>query len=166
MKSEVEIIGTALFGKSWMSQVAENLIGTDGNPLTRQAIQNWHRSDRLPQWAKSELKKVAQKRLSEIQAINDTFNNHDSVVNQVVDNFIHWNGSKLNAQSSIYCQLRFGADKYNNEVCEAEISLEPKTGEGWQKHQFDEKYFQRDLLNIRKILREKLDPIFAIPVEN
>lgn len=162
MKTEIEIIGTALFGKSWMSQIAENLVGKDGEPLTRQAVQNWQRSDRVPHWAKAELKIIAQKRLTEIQAINDMFNNHEQEVGRVIGNFIYQSGTKLTVNSVVYCQLRFSADKYNNEIYQAEISLEPKNVDGWQKHQFDEKHFQRDLINIRKILKEKLQLIYAV----
>ena len=69
MKTEIQTIGEALFGKSWMTQIAENLVGNDGNPITRQAVQNWHRHNRVPVWAKEQLKKLAAARLAEIQAI-------------------------------------------------------------------------------------------------
>lgn len=37
--SEIETIGQAIFGKSWMAQIAVNLKNAKGEPLTRQTVQ-------------------------------------------------------------------------------------------------------------------------------
>lgn len=67
--SEIETIGQAIFGKSWMAQIAANLKNAKGKPLTRQTVQNWHRRGKLPEWAKEQLETLVKKRENEIKAI-------------------------------------------------------------------------------------------------
>ena len=38
--------------------------------------------------------------------------------------------------------------------------------QGWQSHQFDEKYFMRDVVNLDEVLSEKLNDSMAIFDEN
>lgn len=72
-KSEIERIGTAMFGKSWMAQIAANLKNAKGEPLTRQTVQNWHRRGNLPDWAREQLETLVKKRENEIKAIAPIF---------------------------------------------------------------------------------------------
>ena len=163
MKTEIQIIGEALFGKSWMSQVAENLKDQNGNSITRQSVQNWHRHNRLPVWAKDDLKKLAVKRLAEIQELNKSFDDYDFVVNEAIDNFLWWNQSKITVESKIYCKLEFSNDEFNNEKHHAVITLEKPTDlSDWHTLDFDEKYFMRDVINIRSELKKKLERSFAV----
>lgn len=69
--SQIEKIGTALFGKSWMTQIGEHLTNANGEPLSRQSIQNWHRRDNLPKWAIEQLASISKQRLLEVEAINN-----------------------------------------------------------------------------------------------
>lgn len=163
MKTEIEIIGKALFGKSWMTQIAENLKDQNGESITRQSVQNWHRHNRVPMWAKDQLKKIASVRLSEIQELNKLFDNYDFVVNDAIESFLWWNQSKITIESSIYCKLEFSQDEFNNEQYHATITLEKPTDLGdWHVLNFDEKYFMRDMINIRNELKKKLQRIFAV----
>ena len=69
------------------------------------------------------------------------------------------NGSQLSPQAKVYCRLRFN----NNGFFKADIQLqEPKDKSGWQAHQFDEKYFIRDLVNITRILSEKMQDVMSV----
>ncbi|WP_347455684.1 hypothetical protein [Acinetobacter thermotolerans] len=163
MKTEIEIIGTALFGKSWMTQIAENLKDQNGESLTRQSVQNWHRHNRLPMWAKEQLKKLAAARLAEIQELNKTFDDYDFVIDEAIENFLWWNQSKITVESSIYCKLEFSHDEFNNEQHHAAITLEkPSDLNDWHILNFDEKYFMRDMINIRSELKNKLQRSFAV----
>ena len=101
MKTEIQIIGEALFGKSWMTQIAENLKDQNGESITRQSVQNWHRHNRVPMWAKEQLKVLAAVRLAEIQALSKTFDDYDFVVDEAIENFLWWNQSKITNESSI-----------------------------------------------------------------
>ncbi|WLF84821.1 hypothetical protein [Moraxella sp. ZY210820] len=69
--SEIEKIGTALFGRSWMAQVGHYLVNANGESISRQTVQSWHNRDNLAPWAKEQLKDIAQTRLKEIQEINE-----------------------------------------------------------------------------------------------
>ena len=67
--SQIEKIGTALFGKSWMAQVANVLTNSNGEQLSRQTVQSWHNRDNVPSWALQQLSVIANQRLIEIQSI-------------------------------------------------------------------------------------------------
>ena len=67
--SQIEKIGTALFGQSWMAQVASVLTNSNGEQLSRQTVQSWHNRDNVPMWALQQLSVVANQRLIEIQSI-------------------------------------------------------------------------------------------------
>lgn len=163
MKTEIEIIGTALFGKSWMTQIAENLKDQNGESITRQSVQNWHRHNRVPMWAKEQLKKLAAVRLAEIQELNKSFDDYDFVVDEAIEKFLWWNQSKITIESSIYCKLEFSHDEFNNEQHHATITLEKPNDLGdWHMLNFDEKYFVRDMINIRSELKNKLQRSFAV----
>lgn len=163
MKTEIQIIGEALFGKSWMSQIAENLKDQNGKAITRQSVQNWQRNNRVPLWAKEQLKTLATVRLNEIQALNKTFDNHDFIVSEAIEKFLAWSQSKITVESNIYCKLEFTHDEFNNEQHHATITLEKPTDlSDWHVLSFDEKYFLRDMINIRSELKEKLQRSFAV----
>lgn len=163
MKTEIQIIGEALFGKSWMTQIAENLKDQNGESITRQSVQNWQRNNRVPMWAKEQLKKLAAARLAEIQELNNTFDDYDFVVSEVIESFLWWNQSKITIESSIYCKLEFSNDEFNNEQYHATITLEkPTDSSDWHVLNFDEKYFMRDMINIRNELKKKLQRSFAV----
>ena len=67
--SQIEKIGQALFGQSWMAQVASVLTNSNGESLSRQTVQSWHNRDNVPNWALQQLSTVANQRLVEIQSI-------------------------------------------------------------------------------------------------
>ena len=67
--SKIEKIGTALFGQSWMAQVASVLTNSNGEQLSRQTVQSWHNRDNVPMWALQQLSVVANQRLIEVQSI-------------------------------------------------------------------------------------------------
>lgn len=162
-KTVIETIGTALFGDSWMSQIAKNLNGLDGNAITRQAVQNWHRSDRVPLWAKNQLSKLAKKRLNDLIDLNNLFDNYESVVNSAIEHFLWWNQSKLDVSSVIYCKLTFETNDLGFDTHQAIITLDqPDCLQDWHTLKFEEKYFIRDMINIRDELKKKLSRSFAV----
>lgn len=67
--SQIEKIGTALFGQSWMAQVASVLTNSNGEQLSRQTVQSWHNRDNVPTWALQQLSVIANQRLIEVQSI-------------------------------------------------------------------------------------------------
>ena len=70
MKTEnFVLIGQALFGESWQSQVAD-FLDIDTND-----IQDWIRSDRIPNWVNDDLIKLADMRLEQIHHVIDVLHN-------------------------------------------------------------------------------------------
>ncbi|WP_019520465.1 hypothetical protein [Faucicola boevrei] len=67
--SQIEKIGIALFGQSWMAQVARVLTNSDGKSLSRQTVQSWHNRDKVPNWALHQLLFIANQRQLEIDSI-------------------------------------------------------------------------------------------------
>ena len=67
--SQIEKIGIALFGQSWMAQVASVLTNSNDESLSRQTVQSWHNRNNVPNWALQQLSTVANQRLVEIQSI-------------------------------------------------------------------------------------------------
>lgn len=104
--------------------------------------------------------------LKEVQALNKSFDDYDFIVNDAVESFLQWNQSKITIESCIYCKLEFSHDEFNNEQHHATITLEkPMDLSDWHVLSFDEKYFMRDMINIRSELKKKLQRIFAVKKE-
>lgn len=70
MKTEnLVLIGQALFGESWQSQVADFL------NIETQDIQDWIRSGHIPNWVNDDLIKLADMRLEQMHHVLDLLNN-------------------------------------------------------------------------------------------
>lgn len=162
--SQIETIGTALFGQSWMAQVASVLTNEKGQELSRQTVQSWHNRDNVPAWAKAELKSIAAKRKNEVNAMYELLNpeNAQAAKQKAIDLFLSWNADKINAETVIYTRLRYCVDEYNNPILNADVTLEPQSGDGWRTTTFSSKKFTRELINLRKTLLTKLDFNLAV----
>lgn len=159
MKTEIEIIGEALFGKSWMSQVAENLKDQNGESIARQSVQNWHRRDNLPVWAKDELKKLAVERFRQIENLTIAMGENYHFVDKRINEFLMSDAFKtLKVGDIIFCRGLIFVDKYKNEVYDAEITLEEQQYNvgGWKKIELEDIDIKRGAESLRKQLVQKI----------
>ena len=69
-KSKIRLIGIALFGESWMSQLARNISKISGIKVTRHTVASWDRDDRVPQWVYPRIKEITKIRHSEITLLH------------------------------------------------------------------------------------------------
>lgn len=169
MESQIKIIGTALFGQSWMAQIADNLVNDKGKPVSRQTVQNWDRSDRtgsIPTWAKKQLANLAIVRKREVNNVYDVLNAEysDTAHLKAIEFFLSANAEKLTSNTTIYAQLRFGRDKWGNSRYEAIYTLTQHAGEHWHTVTMSPNLqrYQLQLINIRSILIDLLHPSKAI----
>lgn len=73
--------------------------------------------------------------------------------------FKRGDASKLTAESKVYCRLRFNMHGFYK----ADIQIQqPKERTGWQVHEFDSKYFMRDVVNLDEVLAEKMQVHMAV----
>ncbi|MCK4083841.1 hypothetical protein HCY52_08425 [Acinetobacter radioresistens] len=73
--SNVERIGTAVFGKRWMTQTAKYISEISNRTISRQVIQRWHNDDKIPLWAHTFLKKMTEARFKELQYLHENIDN-------------------------------------------------------------------------------------------
>ncbi|AMW80555.1 hypothetical protein AMD27_16695 (plasmid) [Acinetobacter sp. TGL-Y2] len=69
-KSKIRLIGIALFGESWMSQLARHISKISGIRVTRNTVACWDRDDRIPQWVYPRIKEITKIRHSEISQLH------------------------------------------------------------------------------------------------
>lgn len=158
MKSEIQIIGEALFGASWMTQVAGCLKNESGEFISRQTVQTWHNRDRLPLWAKADLVEIIKKRFNEIENLKiSMIDNYYLAYKRIKDFLLSDDCKNLKVGDVIYCRSLLTYDKYRNEMYDAEITLEEKPNvDGWKKIEIDSIDVSRGLKNLEKELIHKI----------
>lgn len=164
--SKIEMLGQGLFGKTWMSQIAHNVENPNGKTTTRQTVQNWHRHDQLPDWAIDQLKELAAKRKDDIDTILNIVDDHQQVVNEAIEDFLKEQYSRLNPESTIFMKIGVYKNQYQFDAYTVQITLDKPTDldQGWQRLNFDQSNFLKNLINIRENMAKKLDASFAVPV--
>lgn len=154
-------IGKALYGLNWVTPLAKDL------KINRKTIQRYMSGElKINPNIAIDLAKLLSEREYTINKlrlfIDESFAGKDARL-KAIKQFLQSNGSQLTSKSKVYCRLRSN----NNGYFKADIQLEePKDKSGWQSHQFDEKYFMRDILNITQILSEKMQDIMSILDDN
>jgi hypothetical protein len=150
-------IGEALYGVNWVTPLAKDL------NINRKTIQRYISGElKINPNIAIDLANILSDREYSINKlrlfIDESFASKDARL-KAIKLFMQSNGSQLSPQSKVYCRLRFN----NNGFFKADIQLqEPKDKSGWQAHQFDEKYFIRDLVNITRILSEKMQDVMSV----
>lgn len=148
--------GESLYGENWVSPLANDL------NINRKTIQRYNSGEmQVNQKIKkeiAELLSIRERKIKKIRlSIDDSFA-AENARQEAIKSFLSLNTSKLTPITKVYCRLRF-----NNAFYKADIQLEkPEDLEGWQSHQFDEKYFVRDLVDIRKVLSKKMEDVMAV----
>ena len=70
-KDQLHAIGRALYGTQWQTELARNIINLDGEELDKRRVQQWACGARpVPDWLLPELKKLAAKKLDELEKLN------------------------------------------------------------------------------------------------
>ena len=68
---QLHAIGRTLYGSTWQTELARNIVNLDGVELDKRRVQQWACGARpVPDWLLPELKTLAQKRMQEIEQIN------------------------------------------------------------------------------------------------
>ena len=127
--SQIEKIGTALFGQSWMAQVASVLTNRNGESLSRQTVQSWHNRDNVPNWALQQLSVIANQRLVEIQSIIKEIKGNN------MNEFYRNEGG---------CKVRYTRLKSNNKTWYREILNENMSVKSAFQVEFDTDYVTQD----------------------
>ena len=64
-------IGRTLYGPTWQTELARNIVNLDGKELDHRRVRQWACGARpVPEWLLPELKKLAAKKLEEMKKLN------------------------------------------------------------------------------------------------
>ena len=64
-------IGRTLYGPTWQTELARNIVNLDGKELDHRRVRQWACGARpVPEWVLPKLKELAEKRLYELEQLN------------------------------------------------------------------------------------------------
>ena len=70
-RDQLQAIGRTLYGSTWQTELARNIVNLDGVELDKRRVQQWACGARpVPEWLLPELKKLAAKKLEEMKKLN------------------------------------------------------------------------------------------------
>ena len=70
-RDQFHTIGRTLYGLTWQTELARNIVNLDGEELDKRRVQQWACGARpVPDWLLPELKKLAAKKLDELEKLN------------------------------------------------------------------------------------------------
>ena len=70
-RDQLQAIGRTLYGSTWQTELARNIVNLDGEELDKRRVQQWACGARpVPDWLLPELKKLAEKKLDELEKLN------------------------------------------------------------------------------------------------
>ena len=70
-RDQLHTIGRTLYGLTWQTELARNIVNLDGEELDKRRVQQWACGARpVPDWLLPELKKLAEKKLDELEKLN------------------------------------------------------------------------------------------------
>ena len=68
---QLHTIGRTLYGSTWQTELARNIVNLDGKELDKRRVQQWACCARpVPNWLLPELKKLAARKLEELKKLN------------------------------------------------------------------------------------------------
>ena len=71
IRDQLHAIGRTLYGSTWQTELARNIVNLDGVELDKRRVQQWACGARpVPDWLLPELKKLAAKKLDELEKLN------------------------------------------------------------------------------------------------
>ena len=70
-RDQLQAIGRTLYGSTWQTELARNIVNLDGEELDKRRVQQWACGARpVPDWLLPELKKLAARKLEELKKLN------------------------------------------------------------------------------------------------
>ena len=70
-REQLTQIGRTLYGPTWQTELARNIVNLDGKELDHRRVRQWACGARpVPDWLLPELKKLAAKKLDELEKLN------------------------------------------------------------------------------------------------
>ena len=70
-RDQLQAIGRTLYGSTWQTELARNIVNLDGEELDKRRVQQWACGARpVPEWVLPKLKELAEKRLYELEQLN------------------------------------------------------------------------------------------------
>lgn len=70
-RDQLTTIGRTLYGSTWQTELARNIVNLDGEQLDKRRVQQWACGARpVPDWLLAELKKLAARKLDELEKLN------------------------------------------------------------------------------------------------
>ena len=70
-RDQLQAIGRTLYSSTWQTELARNIVNLDGEELDKRRVQQWACGARpVPDWLLPELKKLAAKKLDELEKLN------------------------------------------------------------------------------------------------
>jgi len=70
-RDQLHTIGRTLYGSTWQTELARNIVNLDSKELDARRVKQWACGARpVPDWLLPELKNLARKRMQEIEQIN------------------------------------------------------------------------------------------------
>ena len=70
-RDQLQAIGRTLYGLTWQTELARNIVNLDGEELDKRRVQQWACGARpVPDWLLPELKKLAARKLEELKKLN------------------------------------------------------------------------------------------------
>lgn len=153
--------GEALYGANWVSPLARDL------NINRKTIQRYVNGElKLLGKIDSDLANllyVRNRKIAKLLLIIDESHSAKDARSKAINVFKRTDAKGLTPQSKVYCRLRYNKNGYYH----ADIQVkEPIDKTGWQCHEFDEKYFMCDVVNLDETLGQKLQEVMAIFDEN
>ena len=68
---QLHTIGRTLYGSTWQTELARNIVNLDGKELDHRRVKQWACGARpIPEWILPKLKELAEKRLLQLEALN------------------------------------------------------------------------------------------------
>ena len=71
--SDIEQIGTALYGEVWIAQLTRQLKNKHGDPLPQSSLKSMRDRNNLPDYIKFQLKEIFDNRINEINTVKSKF---------------------------------------------------------------------------------------------
>jgi len=70
-REQLTQIGRTLYGPTWQTELARNIVNLDGKELDHRRVRQWACGARpVPEWVLPKLKELAEKRLYELEQLN------------------------------------------------------------------------------------------------
>lgn len=148
--------GQAIYGENWIAPLA-NALQINSSDIERYINREGPCIGKVDALSDLLVQKEAEVHQALIK-LNEAYRANDARI-KAIKAFKKGDASQLTAESKVYCRLRFNIKGFYK----ADVQIqEPKEKTGWQVHEFDNKYFMRDVVNLDEVLAEKMQVHMAL----